>query len=130
LPPIITNSRNFNIAVKEWGEKIIFLRKIMDGGTNRSYGIQVARIAGVPNEVLVRAREILRNMEQGEFDEVGMPKIARGRKMAHSKANQLSLFTDEKYAVAAEIRELDIVNLTPLEAMQRLGIWKERLERI
>src|SRR5512133_989051 len=56
--------RNYNSAVREWGERIIFLRKIMEGGTNRSYGIQVARLAGVPAEVIARAKEILRNMEQ------------------------------------------------------------------
>jgi DNA mismatch repair protein MutS len=100
----------------------------MEGGTNRSYGIQVARIAGVPAEVIVRAREILRNMEQGELDEVGMPKIARGRKSAPKNVNQLNLFADQKGAIADEIRELDLMNLTPLEAMQRIGAWKERLE--
>ncbi len=120
--------RNFNIAVREWGEKIIFLRKIMEGGTNRSYGIQVARIAGVPAEVISRAKEILRNMEQGELDEVGMPKIARGRKTARNSTNQLSLFTDQKEGIADEIRALDLMNMTPLEAMQRIGAWKERLE--
>jgi DNA mismatch repair protein MutS len=121
--------RNFNIAVREWGERIIFLRKIMEGGTNRSYGIQVARLAGVPAEVIARAREILRNMEQGELDEVGMPKIARGRKSTRKNANQLSLFTDPTAELLEEIRRLDLLNLTPLEAMQRLGDWKARLER-
>ncbi len=121
--------RNFNIAVREWGEKIIFLRKIMEGGTNRSYGIQVARLAGVPAEVIARAKEILRNLEKGELDEVGMPKIARGGKTVRRQANQLSLFTDEKETVLKELRELDLMNLTPLEAMQRLGAWKERLEQ-
>ena len=121
--------RNFNIAVREWGEKIIFLRKIMEGGTNRSYGIQVARIAGVPEEVVARAKEIMRNLEKGELDEVGMPKIARWGKTVRRQANQLSLFKDEKETVLKELRELDLMNLTPLEAMQRLGAWKERLEQ-
>ena len=77
-----TGAKNYNIAVKEWGEKIIFLRKIMEGGTSRSYGIEVARIAGVPKEVIARAKEILRNLEKGEFDEIGMPRIARGKNAA------------------------------------------------
>jgi DNA mismatch repair protein MutS len=119
--------RNFNIAVREWGDRIIFLRKIMEGGTNRSYGIQVARIAGVPGEVIARAMEILRNMEQGELDEVGMPKIARGKKTTQKNANQLNLFTDQKEIILAELKALDLLNLTPLEAMGRLGQWKERL---
>ena len=121
--------RNYNIAVREWGDRIIFLRKIMEGGTNRSYGIQVARIAGVPGEVIARAKEILRNLEKGELDEVGMPKIARGRKTVRPHANQLSLFADEKDAVIRELRELDPINLTPLDALQRLSAWKDRLEQ-
>jgi len=120
--------RNFNIAVREWGEKIIFLRKIMEGGTNRSYGIQVARLAGVPAEVIVRAKEILRNLEKGELDEAGMPKIARGRKTDRKNANQLSLFTGERDAVLEEIRGLDPMNLTPLDALHHLSDWKQRLE--
>ena len=121
--------RNYNIAVREWGDRIIFLRKIMEGGTNRSYGIQVARIAGVPGEVIARAKEILRNLEKGELDEVGMPKIARGRKAVRPQANQLSLFADEQDTVIRELGELDLMNLTPADAFQRLSNWKERLER-
>jgi DNA mismatch repair protein MutS len=120
--------RNFNIAVREWGEKIIFLRKIMEGGTNRSYGIQVARLAGVPAEVIVRAKEILRNLEKGELDEAGMPKIARGRKTDRKNANQLSLFAGEGDSVLDEIRGLDPMNLTPLDALHHLSDWKQRLE--
>ena len=100
------------------------------GGTNRSYGIQVARIAGVPGEVIARAMEILRNMEQGELDEVGMPKIARGKKTTQKNANQLSLFTDQKEAIMEELKALDLLNLTPLEAMGRLGEWKARLGQV
>ena len=119
--------KNFNIAVREWGDRIIFLRKIMEGGTNRSYGIQVARIAGVPGEVVTRAMEILRNMEQGELDEAGMPKIARGKKTTQKNSGQLSLFRDQKEAIIEEIKDLDLLNLTPLDAMRHLGEWKERL---
>lgn len=119
--------KNFNIAVKEWGDRIIFLRKIVEGGTNRSYGIQVARIAGVPDEVIVRAREILNNLEKGEFDEVGMPKIARGRKSAPKDKAQLSLFMDGEDIITSELKSLDIPNMTPLEALQKLSSWKDKL---
>jgi DNA mismatch repair protein MutS len=71
--------------------------------------------------------EILRNMEQGELDEVGMPKIARGTKTAQRNGNQLSLFKDQKEAIMEELKDLDLLNLTPLDAMRRLGEWKERL---
>ncbi len=120
--------RNFNIAVREWGEKIIFLRKIMDGGTNRSYGIQVARLAGVPAEVIVRAKEILRNLEKGELDEAGMPKIARGKKVDRNNINQINLFTGENDAILEEIRGLDPLNLTPLDALTRISEWKQRVQ--
>ena len=119
--------KNFNIAVKEWGDRIIFLRKIVAGGTNRSYGIQVARIAGVPDEVIVRAREILNNLEKGEFDEVGMPKIARGRRSAPKDNAQLSLFMEGEDLIASELKLLDIPNMTPLEALQKLSSWKDKL---
>lgn len=120
--------RNFNIAVREWGDKIIFLRKIMEGGTNRSYGIQVARLAGVPAEVIVRARQILQNLEKGELDAAGMPKIARGRRADTKNPNQLSLFSGEGDAILDEIRSLDPLRLTPLDALHHLSDWKTRLE--
>ena len=120
--------RNFNIAVREWGDKIIFLRKIMEGGTNRSYGIQVARLAGVPAEVIARAGEILNNLEKGELDAAGMPKIARGRRADRKNPNQLSLFSGEGDAILDEIRSLDPMRLTPLDALQHLSGWKTRLE--
>ena len=119
--------KNFNIAVKEWGDRIIFLRKIMEGGTNRSYGIQVARIAGVPEEVIDRAREILNNLEKGEFDEIGMPKIARGKRSAPKNKAQLSLFIDEDEIIINELKALDVLNITPLEALQKLSTWKDKL---
>ena len=86
--------KNYNVAVSEWNGEIIFLRKIVEGGTNRSYGIQVARLAGLPQKVIDRAKEILSNLEKGEFDAMGMPKIARTKKpIAKPKLPaQLSLF--------------------------------------
>jgi DNA mismatch repair protein MutS len=100
----------------------------MEGGTNRSYGIQVARIAGVPEEVIVRSKEVLRNLEKGEFDSVGMPKIARGRKASTVKnKDQLSLFMEDDEIIINELQDLDLMNLTPLEAINRISIWKDRL---
>ena len=127
LPLTKDGVKNYNIAVKEWGDRIIFLRKIVEGGTNRSYGIQVARIAGVPDEVVARAREVLKNLEKGELDEIGMPRLARGRKAARNGGGQLPLFIDEEQAIVGEMRELDLNALTPLDAMNLVGAWKERL---
>ena len=121
--------KNFNIAVKEWGDRIIFLRKIMPGGTNRSYGIQVARIAGVPEEVIARAREILNNLEKGELDEAGMPRIARSKRQARADRNQLSLFADKGEIIINDIKRLELMNLTPLDAINLISLWKETLDR-
>ena len=74
------------------GERIIFLRKIVEGSANRSYGIQVAQLAGVPEEVILRAKEILHNLEKGELDELGMPKIARGKKGRRQRQGPIEPF--------------------------------------
>jgi len=120
-------AKNYNIAVKEWGEKIIFLRKIMEGGTSRSYGIEVARIAGVPAEVIVRAKEILRNLEKGEFDEIGMPRIARGTNAVKQGNPQLNLFVESEDVILDELRQIDISSMTPLDALNKLSELKSKL---
>ena len=63
--------KNFNVAVREWNDQVIFLRKIVEGGTDKSYGIQVARLAGVPHSVIDRAKVILRNLEESELTPEG-----------------------------------------------------------
>jgi DNA mismatch repair protein MutS len=72
--------RNYNVAVREWNDQIIFLRKIVQGGTDKSYGIQVARLAGVPKPVIDRAKEILSNLEEAELTPEGKPPAARNRR--------------------------------------------------
>ncbi|HMP76608.1 MAG TPA: DNA mismatch repair protein MutS [Kiritimatiellia bacterium] len=85
--------KNYNVLVRESGDRIAFIRRIMPGAADKSYGIQVARLAGLPTEVIGRAREILRNLEEGEFEESGQPKLAkRYGKRAAANPNQLSLF--------------------------------------
>jgi DNA mismatch repair protein MutS len=71
--------RNFNVAVREWNDQIIFLRKILPGGTDKSYGLQVARLAGVPKAVLIRAKEILSNLEDSELTPEGKVRHSRHR---------------------------------------------------
>ncbi len=83
--------RNFNVAVKEWQEQIIFLRRIVKGGASHSYGIQVARLAGLPAAVIERAREVLHNLEAGEF-ETGAPRLAKSKAGARTSRPQLGLF--------------------------------------
>jgi DNA mismatch repair protein MutS len=81
--------RNYNVAVREWNDQIIFLRKIVPGGTDKSYGIQVARLAGVPKNVLDRAREILRNLEESELTPEGNVRTQSRHRAEREKLKQL-----------------------------------------
>jgi DNA mismatch repair protein MutS len=119
--------RNFNIGVREWNDTIVFLHKLMQGGTNRSYGIQVAALAGVPPGVVDRANEILRNIEKGEFDHLGKPRIAASRRQgkkgspaAAGHPSQLSLFNPGSDAVREKLATVQPDTLTPLEALNLL----------
>ena len=82
--------KNFNVAVREWHEQIVFLRKIVEGGTDKSYGIQVARLAGVPKPVLERAKEILRNLEESELTPEGTVRQSSRRHQDRNKLKQLA----------------------------------------
>jgi len=84
--------RNYNVVVKESGDRIVFLRKIVEGAADQSYGIQVAKLAGLPDSVIRRANEILANLEEGEFEENREPKIAKKRVPKSRDEDQLSLF--------------------------------------
>jgi len=120
--------KNFNIGVREWNDSIIFLHKLMRGGTNRSYGIQVAALAGVPPKVVERAHEILKNIEKGEFDHSGKPKIAASVKMQQGKSaaasdkqpSQLSLFVPGNDPVREKLESIKPDALSPIEALNLL----------
>jgi DNA mismatch repair protein MutS len=122
--------KNYNFAVREWNDEVIFLRKIMEGATNRSYGIQVARLAGLPREVIDRAKEILKNLESSELDEVGMPKIAKGKGSASPNGvTQLNLFQAQENRLRKELCMIDIENMTPIEALTKLNELKDKAEQ-
>jgi DNA mismatch repair protein MutS len=117
--------KNYNIAVKEWNEQIIFLRKIVKGGASHSYGIQVARLAGLPRAVIDRAREVLRNLESGELEE-GAPRLARSRQAARpAPAPQLSLFEAAGDRLREKLEAIDVSVVTPLEALNLLDQLKK-----
>jgi DNA mismatch repair protein MutS len=126
--------KNLSVAVNEAGGKVTFLRKLVPGGANRSYGIEVARLAGLPPEVVARAREILANLESGELDEAGRPRVSH--RATGSPAEQLAFFVGEKgpslsgaqAEVFAELRGACIEALTPLEALNLLARWKKALD--
>ncbi len=116
---------NYQIAVKEWNDRIIFLRRLVPGGTSHSYGIEVARLAGLTPSVIARAKEILANLEKGEFDEIGRPRIARKTGENIPPGAQIPLFTASP--LIDELRETDLTTLTPLEALNLLHRWKQSM---
>lgn len=114
--------RNYSIAVREWQESIIFLHKLVKGGTNRSYGIQVAGLAGVPKNVVTRAAEILKNIEAGEFGQDGIPTIAKAGRTptlcTREQPTQLSLFPpDKEDPIRGLLQQVDVDALSPREAL-------------
>jgi len=119
--------KNFNIAVREWNDKIVFLRKLVTGGTSRSYGIQVAQIAGIPNDVVTRAMEILSNLEGTETDEAGRPRLAHNSVSEEGRGDmvQLDLFGSMDWKLREWVTGLDIDSMTPVEALVELNKLKE-----
>ncbi|MDW7732303.1 MAG: DNA mismatch repair protein MutS [Methanolobus sp.] len=125
--------KNFHIAVKEDGDDLVFLRKIVPGATDKSYGIHVARIAGVPHAVTSRAREILEDIENGSA--IAMNDNRNGKKhRSNAKYTQVILFDQnasgeeqEMHPVVEELKAMDINSLTPLEALNKLSQIKSRL---
>ena len=118
--------QNYNVAVKEWNDQIIFLRRIVKGGASHSYGIQVARLAGLPGAVIERAKEVLHNLESGEY-EAGAPRLARSKHANKiSETPQLGLF-EQPDPVRQRIEEMDVSVLTPLEALNCLDELKKML---
>lgn len=112
--------RNFTVAVREWNDQVIFLRTIIPGGASHSYGIQVARLAGMPADVIERAKEILRNLESGEFEE-GAPRLAKSsKKPSKDVSAQFSLFETSEDQLRQRLKKLNIATLTPLEALNLL----------
>ena len=112
--------QNYSIAVKEWNDSIIFLHKLVQGATNRSYGIQVAALAGVPRHVIGRAYEILKNIEQGEFNLQGQPKIAAGKQIPKHGPCQMPLFSPPVSPLIKLLSSVDLDELTPKQALDIL----------
>lgn len=118
---------NLHVQVKEWGDRIVFVRKVREGGADRSYGIQVARLAGVPDAVIARAQEVLALLEaEGRRTRTRLP----GR----AAQPQLSLFdsgsTPEEREVLRALREIEIDRISPLEALTLLDRWRLRLREV
>ena len=124
LSETLAHVRNFNVAVREVGEDIVFLHRLEPGGADRSYGIHVGRLAGLPPAVVGRAWEVLQLLEAGH-------QVAQQRVPAPPDAAQLALFgagTPRPDPLLAELDGLDVNALSPLEALNRLAAWKKQRE--
>ena len=119
---------NFNVAVREWDEKIVFLHKIVRGGADKSYGIHVARLAGVPSWVNRRAEQILEKLEASEDVESNKEAIkSADRDSSSGGAIQMTLFGPAHHPLVDKIKALDANSLTPINALQILHDWQTEL---
>ena len=113
--------KNYNIAVKKRGDKMIFLRKIVPGATDDSFGVEVAKLAGLPNGVITRARQILEELEQGDS-----PRPVKVREPEVD--DQISMLDLSSQQVAQALSAISVETLTPIEAMNELYKLKKMLE--
>ncbi|HEV2290291.1 MAG TPA: DNA mismatch repair protein MutS [Gemmatimonadales bacterium] len=122
LPETLAHARNYNVAVRESGGTVVFLHRLEPGGTDQSYGVHVAELAGLPAPVVARAREVLATLE-------GEHRVAPGAPPPPADPGQLALFAGEPDPVLQELGALDVDSLTPLEALNRLAELKKRASR-
>ena len=115
--------RNLNVAVREWEDQVVFLHRIVEGGTDRSYGIHVARLAGVPKPVLERARQLLGELA---VQHVAHTRAVRSKRSAD--ASQMSLFVDPSREIAGELASVDVEKLTPVQAFDLVRKWRDKLK--
>ncbi|HUU70484.1 MAG TPA: DNA mismatch repair protein MutS [Planctomycetota bacterium] len=128
LSLVLSGVKNYNIAVREWQDEIIFLRKILPGGTDKSYGIHVARLAGIPREIIDRARDILVRLEAETLDFDDKPKFAPPKVKAKKPHQmQLALFGSPHEATIDEIKRLAVENMTPIEALMKLQEIRDKI---
>jgi len=120
--------RNLNVAVKEWEDHVVFLHKIVPGAADKSYGIHVARLAGVPRSVNERAKQILSQLEAEHLSDDGRPKIAVKSKKSRRGDLQLTLFAPPEHPVVEQLRQLDLNSLTPLDALRRLAEFQSQIQ--
>jgi len=126
LADLFPRIRNYKVDVREYGDKVIFLHKVVPGFADHSYGIQVAQMAGLPEEITERAKKILRNLEESELNVYSSGKQIKGR--IPPPDIQMTLFEVKDERLREDIRKLDVENMTPLEALQRLAELKKRVE--
>ncbi len=127
LADIFPRIKNYKVDVREYGDKVLFLHKVVPGFADHSYGIQVAQMAGLPEEVTERAKKILKNLEESDLNVYSSGKQIKGR--IPPPDIQMTLFEMKDERLREEIRKLDVENMTPLEALQKLAEIKQRLDQ-
>ncbi len=127
LADVFPRIKNYKVDVREYGDKVIFLHKVMPGFADHSYGIQVAQMAGLPEEVTERAKLVLKNLESSELI-VRTKEKKEGRGKEEDGKIQLAMFEVKDDKLRDELRRIDIEQMTPLEAMQELAKLKKKVE--
>ena len=127
LADLLKNVKNLNVAVREWKDEVVFLHKIVPGRTDKSYGIHVAQLAGVPKTIIKRSQEILEELESSFAREAHAPQIAGS--LADQAEGQMTLFDlAPPDPLLEKLRQTDLNNLTPLQAINLLNEIKSELE--
>jgi DNA mismatch repair protein MutS len=124
--------RNYNVAVREAGEQILFLHRLQPGGADRSYGIEVGRLAGLPGQVIERARQILALLEGEQLSrgaQLGVADRTRGKGARVPPADQLGLFAAMPNPVLERLASLDVDTMTPIEALTTLARLADEAKR-
>ena len=121
--------KNYCISVKEHGEDVIFMRKILRGGADKSFGVHVARLAGIPRPVIVRAHEIQARLEVSDINQNKIGKNILGEKEKARMNEQLALFDYSKAEIIQELQDLDVTALTPMDAINKLFLLREKARR-
>jgi DNA mismatch repair protein MutS len=123
---LFANIKNCNVAVREWMDEVVFLHKILPGGTDKSYGIHVAKLAGIPRPILERSKEILAELENA------FAKEAAGSHLAKNKTKEPDtnvLFVEKNKSILDKLASVDVNNLTPIEAINLLNEIKQNINR-
>ncbi len=126
LAELFANIKNCNVAVREWMDEVVFLHKILPGGTDKSYGIHVAKLAGVPKSIVKRSTEILEDLESTFVKEATSDRLARHKTKQPDKD---LLFVQKQKSVLEKLSSIDVKNLTPIEAINLLNQIRNEMEQ-
>jgi len=122
--------KNFCISVKEHGEEVLFLRKIIRGGADKSFGVHVARLAGVPHPVIVRAHEIQARLEVSDINQNRIGQNILAEEPVNKKNEQMDLFEYKKDEIIQELQHIDVMAITPMDAMNQLFLLREKARKL